>query len=212
MSELKTSNERANPVAEKLRDHAKYGRFGNYNDVGLEGACEIERLHDLNGYLQRELGRVCQETREALSREVAALRSTHETLPASNEKLLMQARDLLRQSLCSECGGRGWESGTRGCDWCKERAGVIERLAGASDETLVLLPGEDIAEALERQGDALSLRAARHIRIKWNTEEGLRQQLRRATTQLNATGEHELKANEQPDEDPSGYPIALREP
>lgn len=50
-----------------------------------------------------------------------------------------------------------------------------------------LLPGEDIAEALERRGDALSVRAARHIRIKWNTEDGLRQQLRREVERLNAS-------------------------
>jgi FtsZ-binding cell division protein ZapB len=76
---LRSRKDAANPVAEKLRDHAKYGRFGEYNDVALSGAEEIERLHDLNGSLQRELSRACQETREALSREVAALRSAPET-------------------------------------------------------------------------------------------------------------------------------------
>jgi hypothetical protein len=70
-------------------------------------------------------------------------------------------------------------------------AATVKRL---SDETQsALQPGEDIAEALERRGDALSVRAARHIRIKWNTEEGLRQQLRRTNDQLN---ESPLKANE----------------
>jgi hypothetical protein len=49
-------------------------------------------------------------------------------------------------------------------------------------------PGDDIADILEKRGDPLSLRAARHIRIKWNTEEGLRQQLRHAIDQLNAQG------------------------
>jgi hypothetical protein len=64
---------------------------------------------------------------------------------------------------------------------------VLRLVAGyrRAHETRALQPGEDIAEALERRGDALSVRAARHIRIKWNTEEGLRQQLRRTNDQLN---------------------------
>lgn len=65
----------------------------------------------------------------------------------------------------------------------------LDEMHRAAYETSVLLPGEDIAEALERRGDALSIRAARHIRIKWNTEEGLRQQLRRETERLNAIPE-----------------------
>lgn len=36
---------------------------------------EYERLYDLNEYLQRELTRACQETRETLAREVAAARA-----------------------------------------------------------------------------------------------------------------------------------------
>lgn len=63
-----------------------------------------------------------------------------------------------------------------------------------------LLPGEDIAEALERRGDALSVRAARHIRIKWNTEDGLRQQLRREVERLNASPDSPQKAGANPND------------
>lgn len=38
---------------------------------------------------------------------------------------------------------------------------------------------KDIVELLEEHGSELSLRAARHIRIKWQTEDGLRKELRR---------------------------------
>lgn len=38
---------------------------------------------------------------------------------------------------------------------------------------------EDIVDALEAEGSPLSLRAARYIRIKRNTEEGLERELRR---------------------------------
>lgn len=38
---------------------------------------------------------------------------------------------------------------------------------------------EDIVDELEARGDSLSLRAARYIRIKRNTEEGLERELRR---------------------------------
>ncbi len=41
------TNEIANPVAQRLRDHARYGRFGDYNDVALSGAQEIDRLQGL---------------------------------------------------------------------------------------------------------------------------------------------------------------------
>jgi hypothetical protein len=61
-----------------------------------------------------------------------------------------------------------------------------EALESSAPETAALLPGEDIAEALERRGDPLSLRAARYIRIKWNSEEGMRDQLRHANDRLNA--------------------------
>lgn len=42
-----SSKELLNPVAERIRDHAKYGRFGDYNDVALSGAQEIDRLQGL---------------------------------------------------------------------------------------------------------------------------------------------------------------------
>lgn len=45
---------------------------------------------------------------------------------------------------------------------------------------------DDIAELLEKEGSTLSLRAARHIRIKWQTEEGLRQQIRHLQERLEA--------------------------
>jgi phosphoribosylformylglycinamidine (FGAM) synthase PurS component len=38
---------------------------------------------------------------------------------------------------------------------------------------------EDIVDELEARGDPLSIRAARYIRIKRNTEEGLERELRR---------------------------------
>lgn len=38
---------------------------------------------------------------------------------------------------------------------------------------------EDIVDELEVRGDPLSMRAARYIRIKRNTEEGLERELRR---------------------------------
>lgn len=38
---------------------------------------------------------------------------------------------------------------------------------------------EDIVDDLEAEGSPLSLRAARYIRIKRNTEEGLERELRR---------------------------------
>jgi hypothetical protein len=47
-----SSKELRNPVAERIRDHAKYGRFGNYNDVALFGAQEIERLQAENRALK----------------------------------------------------------------------------------------------------------------------------------------------------------------
>jgi hypothetical protein len=43
---------------------------------------------------------------------------------------------------------------------------------------------EDIVDELEARGDPLSVRAARYIRIKRSTEDGLRTELRRVCQRL----------------------------
>lgn len=106
--------------------------------------------------------------------------------------LTRKARALLAgspaETSCSTCGGTGTildaETNQGGpCPACSP-----EWNAGAE-------PGDDIADILEKRGDALSVRAARHIRIKSQTEEGLRQQLRRANDQLNGGPRSSEKAS-----------------
>jgi len=56
---------------------------------------------------------------------------------------------------------------------------------------------KDIAELLEDEGSVLSLRAARYIRIKWQTEEGLREQLHHCNQRLDAAHQSAHSASAQ---------------
>lgn len=58
----------------------------------------------------------------------------------------------------------------------------------------------DLVDDLEAEGSPLSLRAARYIRIKRQTEEGMREQHRRALVRLYecSSGRPVTQHNEQP--------------